>query len=241
MYTSENRIRYSETDRSERLRLTSLLDYFQDASVFHSVDAQAASLHPKDKHTAWVTNAWQIIVHRYPVLGETVIIGTSPYAFKGFLGLRNFCMRTKDGEELAVANSVWSYVNLDTMMPERIPQKILDVFPLEEKLPMDYAPRKLPFPREGEVRRTDPVPVQAHHLDSNNHVNNGQFLKVAMDLVPEGRVIQMRAEYHRQALKGDIFYPEVHRRAEPDGTDCYTVALNDEAGAHYCVIELLQR
>ncbi len=38
MYTFQSRIRYSEVGPDGRLTLESLLDYFQDASTFHSED-----------------------------------------------------------------------------------------------------------------------------------------------------------------------------------------------------------
>ncbi len=63
-------------------------------------------------------SAWQIHVRRYPSLGEAVKkITTWASGFKGFLGMRNFTMETEDGEMLACANSIWSYVNMETGHP----------------------------------------------------------------------------------------------------------------------------
>mgnify|MGYP000762731808 CR=1 FL=1 len=43
--------------------------------------------------------------------------GNTASGFKGFLGMRNFTMETEDGEMLACANSIWSYVNMETGHP----------------------------------------------------------------------------------------------------------------------------
>lgn len=239
MYTFKSTIRYSECGHDGKLTLTSLLDYFQDCSVFHSETAGNGYRAMLEKRIAWVLNAWQIEVKRYPALMEEVVIGTAPYDLKGFIGLRNFWMETKDGEQLAVANSVWSLVNLDTSLPERIPQFMLEIYPLSEKLPMEYKPRKLPFPQDVPATESDIIEVHTHHLDTNDHVNNGQYVKMAMDLIPECHVRELRAEYHRQAHLGDLFYSRIATRTDENGDRIDTIALNDSTGSPYCVIELL--
>ena len=42
--------------------------------------------------------------------------------------------------------------------------------------------------------------MQKHHLDTNHHVNNCQYICMAEDFLPEDfKVYQMRAEYKMQA------------------------------------------
>ena len=54
----------------------------------------------------------------------------------------------------------------------------------EPKLPMDYEPRKISL--EGEGRKMPSFTVGKQHLDSNHHVNNGQYIYMAQDYLPEG-------------------------------------------------------
>ena len=92
MYTFDSRIRYSEVDSEGRLTMSSLINYFQDCSTFHSEDLGLGVEYLKGQHLVWVLCYWQITVNRYPGLGERVTIGTFPYDMKGFLGYRNFAM-----------------------------------------------------------------------------------------------------------------------------------------------------
>ena len=64
----------------------------------------------KAQKRAWVLSAWQVIVKRYPKLGENIKVTTIPYGFRGFIGMRNFILETADGERLAWANSYWSFL-----------------------------------------------------------------------------------------------------------------------------------
>ena len=74
MYTFESRIRYSETDSEGKLTMASLIDYFQDVTIFQSEDIGKGVDYLKEQHLVWVLSAWQIVVERYPKLCEKVTI-----------------------------------------------------------------------------------------------------------------------------------------------------------------------
>ncbi len=232
MYTFESRVRYSEVGEDGRMTLQSLLDYFQDCSTFHSEDIGLGVEYFKQIHQVWFLSAWQICVNRYPKVCEKIVIGTAPYEFRGFVGSRNFEMKTIDGEVLAYANSIWSLMDTDKMVPAKPNEKMLAGYVLEERYPMNYAPRKIAVPANG--KEEEPFTVKAHHLDTNHHVNNGQFVRMAMDYAPEKfEVKQLRVEYKIQAVLGDVIYPVV---CSIDGK--YVVSLNKEDGRPYCIIEI---
>lgn len=213
------------------MTLVSLLDYFQDCSTFHSEDVGVGVDYLMDRHLVWVLCSWQIVVERYPKLSERVKIGTSPYEFKNFLGYRNFVMLTEDGEYLARANSLWSLLDTRTGKPATPPEDMLRAYVLSERLEMDYAPRKIAVPAAGNDRGV--ITVKKHHLDTNNHVNNGRYVDMAMEFLPENFAIrQMRAEYKKQAHLDDVLYPYV-----AEENDRLVVALRDEAGRPYVVVE----
>ncbi len=232
MYTFESRVRYSEVGEDGRMTLQSLLDYFQDCSTFHSEDIGLGVDYFRQIHQVWLLSAWQICVNRYPKVYEQIVIGTAPYDFRGFIGCRNFEMKTKEGEVLAYANSIWSLMDTEKMVPVKPNEKMLAGYVLEEKYPMAYAPRKIAVPKDG--AEEEPFTVKPHHLDTNHHVNNGQYVRMAMDYVQEKfEVRQLRVEYKMQALLGDIIYPVVC-----GGEGAYVVSLNNEDEKPYCIVEI---
>ena len=239
MYTFDSRIRYSEVDSKAELTLESLIDYYQDCSTFQTQDGPASMEYLREKGIAWVLNSWQIEVYRFPKLCEKVTIGTVPYQLKGPLGIRNFFMDTQDGERLSVANSVWTLFDFVKGVPSRVTPEIIEAYLLDEKLEMDYQPRKIALPDEGERFECEEIVVRQHHLDTNNHVNNGQYVRMAMDVIPdrEKKIVSMRAEYKKQALLGDTLYPVVIKTKLGDN-NIYTVSLNDAGKAPVCVVEL---
>ena len=239
MYTFGSRIRYSEVDKNAILTIESLIDYFQDCSTFQTEDGPASMEYLKEKGIAWVLNAWQIEINRLPRLSEYVTIGTVPYMLRGPLGLRNFFMDTNDGERLAVANSIWTLFDFNKGVPCKVTPEIVDAYPLGDKLPMKYRDRKIVIPTDGERYAAPDIEVMEHHLDTNNHVNNGQYIRMAIELLHEkdAKVISLRAEYKKQAFLSDILHPIVIVNNLGDNK-IYTVSLNDDEGGAVCVVEI---
>lgn len=233
MYTFESRIRYSEVDSEGKLTMAALINYFQDSSTFQSEDLGLGVGYLKEIHLVWVLCSWQIVVERYPELGEKVIIGTQPYDLKGFLGYRNFAMLDEKGNYIAKANSLWSLLNTETGKPTAVPEIMMERYTRAPRLEMDYSSRKITVPGDGVEQEA--LTVKKHHLDTNHHVNNQQFLDMAMDFLPEGFCIgQVRAEYKKQAFLHDVLIPYV---TEDSGR--IVVKLADETGAPYVVAEFL--
>lgn len=244
MYKFSSRVRYSETDMGGNLTPEAIINYFQDCTTFNSEDLGIGVDFMKEQGMAWVLSSWQIVIDRYPHFCEQIRIGTAPYDFKGFLGYRNFLMETETGEQLACANSIWTLLDIHTGLPARPLQKMYDCYALEERLPMEYAPRKIALPKrtpgepateENSFTAKEPIVVKQHHLDTNCHVNNGQYVKMAMDFLQEGITLrELRVEYKKSAVLDDTIFPEVH---EEDNR--LLVTLNNEEMKPYSIVELL--
>lgn len=234
-YSFGGRVRYSEIGENGLLTLPGVLNYFQDCSTFQSEEVGLGISVLKDWKRFWVLSAWQVIVERYPAMGEEIRTSTWAYGFRGFMGFRNFTMDTADGERLAYANTFWTYINRENDFPVKLTERDTEGYGLEEKLEMDYAPRKIVLPKE--YTKEDVFYVQKHHLDTNHHVNNCQYVQMAMDYLPENyKIYQMRAEYKQQARLNDQICPG---KAEADGVT--KILLNDRNNKPYAVVEFMEK
>ena len=151
------------------------------------------------------------------------------------MGYRNFVMTTKTGEKLAYANTYWTYLNLEKGVPARLQPEDVEGYGQDEKLDMEYAPRKIVLPDTREKQES--FVVQKHHLDTNHHVNNQQFIDIAMDFLPEVFCVgQVRAEYRKQAFLNDILVPCVI-----NGGERVIVMLEDESNVPYMIAEFREK
>ena len=79
------------------------------------------------------------------------------------------------------------------------------------------------------------IVVSGEHLDTNNHVNNAQYIAIATAQLPaDYKATVFRAEYKMQSKLGDVIYPVV--KTTDKG---YVVVLNDEEGNVKLVCEFL--
>lgn len=229
MYSFNSRVRYSEVDKDKQMDLYSIINYFQDCSTFHSEDIGRGLDYLEKNHRVWLMNAWQIVVNRFPVIGEEITISTWPYDFISMYGYRNFTIRDEAGNIAAYANSIWVYMDTEHFCPVKVTDN--EGYIREPRLDMSYAPRKIALPNELEA--LEGFPVIRSNIDTNNHVNNGQYIKMAEEFLPVGyRIRQMRAEYRKSAVLGDIVIPKVHN----DG-NTYTVVLSGTDGKPYAIVE----
>lgn len=233
-YTLESRVRFSEVDHTRRITLPAIINYFQDCSTFHSESLGVGISYYAEHKRVWILSAWQVEVMRYPLMGEPVRVSTWATKFEGLLGLRNFRMEDEGQQTVAWANSVWVYMDLEKGRPTRPDRREIELYGTGDPLPMEYAKRKIEMPGEWKIK--EPFPVRKYHIDTNEHVNNCQYVQMALEgLEKPVEVEKMRVEYKKSAVYGDVIYPKV--AYEEDRT---MVELSDENGNAYAVVELKQ-
>lgn len=207
MYTFHSRVRYSEIDETQAMTLPALINYFQDCSTFQSEDLGVGLEVLTERGKAWILSSWQIVTERLPKLGEEIAVSTWPTGFEGLYGTRNFQMKDKKGNMLAYANSIWVYMDMEKGRPARpLPEEIA-VYQTEKPLEMTYAPRKIELPKETQDKPS--FAVLHSQIDTNHHVNNCQYVQMALDVLPECTdAKQIRVEYKKSVVFGDMIYPK---------------------------------
>lgn len=231
MYSFDSRVRFSEVDHTKQITLPGIINYFQDCSTFHSESLGLGVDYFAENGRAWVLNAWQVIAKRYPKLGEEITVSTWATEFNGLYGLRNFRMTDGDGRTAAYANSVWVYMDMVKGRPVRPLPEEIEAYGAEEPLDMEYAPRKISLPENWEEKEA--FQVRKYHIDTNEHVNNCQYVQMALEFLPADRQFrQIRVEYKKSAVLGDVIYPKRSREEERT-----IIELCAENGRPYAVVE----
>ncbi|MCI9535282.1 MAG: acyl-[acyl-carrier-protein] thioesterase [Lachnospiraceae bacterium] len=232
MYSFNARVRYSEVGGDRRLSVPGVVNYLQDCSTFQSEDLKMGIDYLEQSHRAWWLSSWQIVINRYPRLGEEIVVSTWPYDFKGIYGYRNFTICDKQGEYLVKANSIWFLFDTKAGRPAKVESEDIRGYQTEgdKKLDMEYAPRRIAL--SGEYEAGEPVTVTLHHIDTNRHVNNAQYVAVAREAIPESfQIREIRVEYKKAAVLGDVMIPRISREKE-----ACTVALCSQDGTAYAVV-----
>ena len=107
---------------------------------------------------------------------------------------------------------------------------------LGEQLGGEWSERKIRWDKTIVSEKKEPVRVARFFIDTNHHMNNGKYILVAEEYLPEGFEIGgLRAEYKKAAVSGDTICPEVITEEK-----CVTVTLANEEGVPYAVVQFIK-
>lgn len=233
MYSFNTKVRYSEIGMDGRTPISAIVNYFQDCSTFQSESIGQGIAAAMERKKGWFLTAWQINMNRSLELGEEITVGTWAHSFKGFYGGRNFIIYDKNHEVVSEANTLWALVDFETGHPTKITEEDREGYELEEALNMTYLPRKIKMPKDYD--RLEEFRVRRCNLDTNHHVNNGQYIQMAEEYLPQGIFVkQMRAEYKKPALYQDSIVPKVAVLENQ-----YCIELCDKNENTYAIVEFV--
>ena len=126
-------------------------------------------------------------------------------------------------------------MNMKKGRPCRPAKEEVEAYRPETPLDAEFAPRKIVLPKE--LEDGESFPVRRHQIDTNEHVNNCQYIQMAIDVVPEcERAGQIRVEYKKSAVMGDIIYPKMAVEEQRK-----IVELCDAEGNPYAVVEFKEK
>ncbi len=229
MFVYKDRVSYSRIDTEGKLKVYAVVNALQDCCLFHSEEVGRSCMALKEDARAWLVNSWDIVFKRRPSMGEEFTVKTWPYKFRGIFGMRNFLMENAAGETLAYADSQWFYYDQKTGKPIRATKEDVEPFGMDEPYPMEYQSRKVAVP-DGLMYR-DTLTMYETYLDTNDHVNNGEYIRLASNYLPEQYpVSELRVEYRLAAKRGDCV--QVHTKQE--GNEYYVV-MSDENLSPYVI------
>ena len=248
MYSFDTHVRFSEIDETGRLSIPAAIDLLQDCSTFQSESLGVGPAHAKAAGRAWMISAWEIEVVERPAFNAPVRVSTWATSFKCIKATRDFTICTAGGggtpRPLVRATSNWFMFDANAGRPIRLPEdETAPYLPdIERDAPLGMPPIPRRISAGGAGTRTSPVTVTGAHLDTNHHVNNAQYVSMALGALEElgggapsddGCPYWLDVHYSLAAKLGDTVYPRIHRTA-----DAVTVSLDAGDGRPYALIRL---
>lgn len=222
MYSFSSRVRYSEVDESGTLSIYALLNYLQDCSLFQSHELGVGFEHALEVHRRWLLAAWEVEIGRLPYFADEIVVSTWASGFDSLYAHRNFTVvDAASAATLVRADSLWFMYDDALGRPIRPPAEEVEPYQgdLDHDRPLDMPPihRRIRVESAGEPMAS--LTVTAAHIDTNHHVNNAQYVAMALGVLPEGtdaRVTRLDVQYRRAAVLGDVVCPVVHACEDGD-------------------------
>ncbi len=193
-------------DIQGQLKISELLGLFQEAASAHARILGCGEVYMREHDAAWVLTRMQVEMHRYPSIGQSVVLRTWPTRTRRQLFPRFYSLEGEDGELFALASSIWVVLDLSSRKMV-LPEGIAELLPSNE----DINP---PISMPGGVKRyvtdrkthTEYMPVYAD-FDVNRHVNNTRYADwicnaLGLEIMQQSTIGSLNMCYHHEVLPG---------------------------------------
>jgi acyl-ACP thioesterase len=182
-----------------------------------------------EQNMAQLLASRQVEVVRVPDFKEELTVTTSVYGMKPMFGFRNTFIYDAEGKPCYRTWSMGAFVDKSNGKLKRVDDATMASMTLEPQLEMNYGDRRIAVPKEG-GQVLLPIPVMKADIDYNRHVNNANYIRMAMEFLPEGfQVAGLRVEYRVAAKLGDTLLPTLYRLTED--TILVTLSIGNEVSA----------
>ena len=236
MYSLNYKVTTSTCDSEGRLKLYSALQMMQDCSEMWIDSEPDVKQYFKEQNMAQLLATRQVEILRIPEYKENLTVTTSVYGMKPMFGFRNTFIYDSEGKPCYRTWSMGAFVDKTAGKLKRVDDATIASMTLEPQLEMNYKDRRIILPKapiereksdacidsseREEVRPKvkersevlDPIKVLRADIDYNKHMNNANYVRVAMELLPENFKVQgLRVEYRVAAKLGDVLIPTVYK------------------------------
>lgn len=226
------RVRGSDVDFQNHLRLNALFQYMSDAALHHAEQLHLGLFDLQKAGYFWVLAWARVEMERYPAFNDNVLIQTWPLRiYKRFI-LREFRFNdASSGAVLGRGRTAWLIVSAESghsVQPEAsgLAFRFGDYEPI-----MSALPARIPI--QENVVPVYSRQIRMHDIDVNRHVNNARYVEFLLDAYTPadfegGEINTFTISFLAETRFGTKLDIKSTRTSAP-GTD-YLVAAHDETG-----------
>lgn len=223
LYKQEYILRTSDFDKFNHIKLSSVLDLFQDAAGRHAEEMDLGYDAMLERSYFWVLIKIKFQIIKDPAFHQKVVVKTWPLAPNKFIYRREYSIESENGEKLIVGSSEWVVMNsvkrrlvsapdlypfTDGFHPERNFEERLDRL---DEFETDFPPYSI-TPGFSEI-------------DANGHVNNTKYANFVFDAINpeesfEADIFQI--DYKKEVMQGtrlDIYHKKDGNSILAEGRD----------------------
>ena len=183
IYLSNYKIGLEDIGRNNEATNKSLLKIMQDIAGLHSASVGYGALDIETKKKAWMILDWKMKVLKRPKYNDEVHAQTWSRKAERLYAYRDFELKDKDGNILAIGTSRWILVDTDRRRPVRLTPDITDLYESEIDKSV-FAEEMEDIKSEDYLFKKD-YAIQRRDIDINEHMHNLNYLDMAYEILPE--------------------------------------------------------
>lgn len=216
IYKTEAEVNGFDIDFRHNIHIYRLLQIIQEAAGQHAKVLQRGWDDLHQDGLFWALSKIHVVIHKYPIWNEKMVITTWPKAHETLVFLRDYEVFSESGELLVSASSEWMIVDYRVNRIMRMDQMSMHIdFPEEKNALQNRVPKlkRVNFPENPIFYK-----VNISDLDMNDHVNNVNYAKWVID--------HFEYNFYKKKLLKEIVvnYSYQLKAEEP-----YTIGFENEA------------
>lgn len=172
------------SDRYCRIKMSAIAQLLQEVAEMHST-ATGIGYHTLiQDNKIWVlTRSSYRILSRYPKLDEQVTLRTWSKGCDGLFATREFEILSQMNEVLVAGTTQWVIMDIVTRKVNRLSSDYLESYEHHDQGALSCTSPRLRMPEGMELVRE--FPVEHSSIDKAQHVNNTEYIRWTVDLLPE--------------------------------------------------------
>lgn len=211
MYSIDNIVTTSTCDKDGNLKLFSAFQMMQDCSEMWIESEPGVNTFFEESGMTQLLASREVEIVRVPRFKEKLRTETSVFDVKPMFGFRNTFIYDSDGNVCYKTWSMGAFVDRISGKLQRIPDNVLKTVMIEPKKDMTYGERRIILPKDTAFKEQASVAVTHNDIDYNGHVNNANYIRIAMEYLPEGFAYRhVRVEYKRPVRFGEVIVPKTY-------------------------------
>jgi len=207
LWQNEYRLRASDFDKYNRIRLSSVLDLFQDAAGQHAEVLGVGFEKMLERRYLWVLVRIKLQIISQPQRYSKVNVKTWPLSPNRFNYRREYCIENEFGEKMIIGSSEWVVIDSERRRLVSDP----DLYPFSDNFypEMNFETR---LSRVYDFDETDvayTVTPGYCDLDRNNHVNNTKYANYLFDAISPDENFDIdifQLDFRKEIMQGGKIY-----------------------------------
>jgi len=179
IWKNKFRIRAFDVDANGRLKVNTILDYFQDAA---SNDAERLNFGYSNfvpRGLTWVLSWAKFEFFHFPKFAEEIKIQTWGKKQYKLYSMRDYLLFNSNDEIICKGTSAWLLIDSKSLRPKILPQLFPEIQMLDTKDALSDLPKKIIPKAQTEIVYS--TQIRYSDIDLNQHANNAKYIELMLD------------------------------------------------------------
>lgn len=217
IWENKFRVRAFEVDANDRLKVNTILDYFQDAASNDAERLNFGYTNFVPMGLTWVLSWAKFEFIKFPKFSDEIKIQTWGKKQFKLYSMRDYLLFNSKEEIICQGTSAWLLIDSKSLRPKILPQLFPDIKMLDSKDALTDLPQKIiPSSKTENIYSTK---IRYSDIDLNQHANNASYIRLMLDCFDQEfhkkhTMKSLTVSYNAQSKYGDEI--QLSKRIEKD-------------------------